>query len=66
MSRNADLNQSLFAKRERLCQAQAHDMKMQTAIQSGRIDGLGAQKCDTMLKRKLDAIMKHPPVSAHW
>ena len=66
MTRNADLNQSLFAKRERLCQAQAHDTKMQTAIQRGRIVGLGAQKCDMSLKRKLDTIMMHPPVSVHW
>jgi len=39
---------------------------MEVAIDKGRIYGLGAQKCDMSLKRKLDGIMRHPPVSVHW
>ena len=66
MNRNADLNPSLFAKRDKLCQAQAYDTKMEVAIDKGRIHGLGAQKCDMGLKRKLNSIMQHPPVSVHW
>ncbi len=66
MMRNADLNAQLFSKRDRLCQAQAHDIKMSTAIESGRIFGLASQKCDMGLKRKLNSMMKHPPVSPHW
>ena len=66
MNRNADLNRNLFAKRDRLCQAQAYDTKMEEAIDKGRIYGLGAQMCDMSLKRKLDSIMQHPPVSVHW
>ena len=66
MNRNADLNPSLFAKRDKLCQAQAYDVKMEVAIDKGRIYSLGAQRGDMILKRKLDSIMQHPPVSVHW
>ena len=65
-NRNADLNPSLFAKRDKLCQAQAYDTKVEVAIDKGRIYGLGAQRCNMSLKRKLDSIMQHPPVSVHW
>jgi hypothetical protein len=66
INRNADLNPSQFAKRDKLGQAQAYDTKMEVAIDKGRIYGLGAQKCDISRKRKLDSIMQHPPVSVHW
>jgi len=66
INRNADLNPSQFAKRDKLGQAQAYDTKMEVAIDKGRIYGLGAQRCDINRKRKLDSIMQHPPVSAHW
>ena len=66
MNRNADLNPSLIAKRDKLRQAPAYDTKMEVAIDKGRIYGLGAQRCDINRKRKLDSIMQHPPVSAHW
>jgi len=67
MNRFARLDRDLARRLNGLSQHQAHESKLAFAIESGRIYGLRAQKCDIHLKRQLPRVWQQAaPVEKMW
>ena len=66
MNRFARTDTSLARRLNDLSEHQARENKLAFAIESGRIYGLRAQKCDMHLKRELNKDWRRPPVQDSW
>ncbi len=67
MNRFARIDPNLARRLNGLSQHQAHENKLAFAIESGRIYGLRAQKCDVHLKRQLPREWRRAsPVEHAW
>ena len=66
MNRFARTDTSLARRLNDLSEHQARENKLAFAIESGRIYGLRAQKCDMLLKRELNKDWRRPPVQDSW
>ena len=66
LNRFARMDRNLAKQLNDLSEHQAHENKLAFAIESGRIYGLRAQKCDMHLKRQLTQQWRAPPVQHMW
>ena len=67
MNRFARIDPNLARRLNGLSEHQAHENKLAFAIESGRIYGLRAQKCDMHLKRQLTQEWRRArPVEPMW
>ena len=66
MNRFARTDTSLARRLNDLSEHQARENKLAFAIESGRVYGLRAQKCDMRLKRELNSDWRRPPVAPSW
>ena len=66
MNRFARIDTSLARRLNDLSEHQARENKLAFAIESGRIYGLRAQKCNMLLKRQLNSEWRRPPVAESW
>jgi len=66
MAKNARLNKELFAQREMLCQQQAYESKLASAIELGRVYGLAQQKLGMLNKIALNKQWAKSPVTEPW
>ena len=66
MNRFARMDTNLTRRLNDLSEHQARENKLAFAIESGRIYGLRAQKCNMLLKRQLNSEWRRPPVAEPW
>jgi len=66
MNRFARMDTSLVRQLNDLSEHQARENKLAFAIESGRIYGLRAQKCNMHLKRELNREWHSPPGEHSW
>ena len=66
LNRFARMDRNLAKQLNDLSEHQARENKLAFAIESGRIYGLRAQKCDMHLKRQLTQQWRAPPVEHMW
>ena len=67
LNRFARMDHSLAKRLNNLSEHQAREEKLASAIESGRIYGLRAQKCDMYLKRQLPGRFRQAsPVEKMW
>ena len=64
--RNNDLNQRRFQRRDAIRRTQARHEKLASAIQGGRVYGLGEEMYQSLRQKELETRVGPHLTSAHW